>query len=218
MPDREQMRKSVQEQLQWDSRIRSDKIEVAISDHGVVLSGVVPSYWEKVAAETDAWSVPGVASVTNSLLVSDLPPGSDRSIQENATSALKLNEATENQDISVVVSGGNVELRGSVDEYWRKERAVELISHIRGVSHIDDSLAVVPADQPADEVIAADIISAIKRKGTFDLNNLEVRVSTGKVVLMGRVPDWQSYSDLHTIVKHTRGVAGLTNELVIVPE
>ncbi|MFP4165517.1 MAG: BON domain-containing protein [Chitinispirillaceae bacterium] len=214
----EQLKKSVTDQLAWDNRIRSAKIEVSLTDHTAVLSGTVPSYWEKVAAEADVWAVPGIASVTNNLLVSDLPGYSDEQIRENATTVLRLNEATADEDIVVFVKEGRVELRGSVNDYWRRARAVDLVSHVKGVTGVDDAISVVPQDQPGDEMVAADIIETIKRSADVDINNIEVEVNTGKVVIKGRVPDWQTYSDIHTIVKRTRGVAGLRNELVITPD
>lgn len=214
----ERLKKSVVDQLSWDNRIRSSKIEISVTDHTVVLSGTVPSYWEKVAAEADVWSVPGIASVTNNLLVSDLPRISDEQIKENATTVLRLNEATGNEDIEVDVSEGKVELRGSVNDFWRRARAVDLVSHVKGVSEVVDEISVVPSDQPEDELVASDIIEAIKRRGNIDMNHIQIEVDTGKVILKGRVPDWQSYTDIHTIVKRTRGVAGLRNELVITPE
>ncbi|MFP4015212.1 MAG: BON domain-containing protein [Chitinispirillaceae bacterium] len=214
----ERLKKSVEDQLSWDNRIRSSKIEISVTDHTVVLSGTVPSYWEKVAAEADVWTVPGIASVTNNLLVSDLPRYSDEQIRENAATVLRLNEATGNENIEVDVSGGKVELRGSVNDFWRRARAVDLVSHVKGVIGVVDEISVVSADQPGDELVASDIIEAIKRRENIDMNHIHVEVDTGKVILRGRVPDWQSYTDVYTIVKRTRGVAALRNELVITPE
>ena len=56
-------------ELKWDPRVTSDDMGVAVKDGVVTLTGFVPSYWEKDAAEKAAKRVYGVKAVANDLEV-----------------------------------------------------------------------------------------------------------------------------------------------------
>ena len=215
----EQIKKSVLEQLSWDSRLKATDIDVTLTDNTVILRGIVPTYREKVAAETDVLIVPGVKNVENRLEIVPLPhkSASDEQIRKNAGSILRLNEATEDEPISVKVDNGKVLLSGSVESYWKKARAVELVSQLKGVKDVVDELSVVPTDQPADEQVATRIIEALKHK-RIDTSRILIEVDGGRVLIKGSVLDWQNFSDVYETIKNIKGVSGLFNELVIVPE
>jgi hypothetical protein len=53
-------------------------------------------------------------------------------------------------DIRVSVENGIVTLEGSVDEYWKKGEAERIVRGARGVCHIVNKLAVVPARTVAE--------------------------------------------------------------------
>src|SRR5690242_10999326 len=59
----------VKDTLDWDSAIDDRRIDVKADDGHVTLTGSVPSYYEKVRATEDAWSVGGVKTLDNELLV-----------------------------------------------------------------------------------------------------------------------------------------------------
>ncbi|MDG5816356.1 BON domain-containing protein [Chitinispirillales bacterium ANBcel5] len=214
----EKIKEDVVNHLLWDSRLRSEKIDVSVTGNTVVLSGSVPSFRERMVAEADTWAVPGIASVENRVQIGDFSRVSDKQLMENAVTVLHLNEVTEDQKIAVNVEDGKFVLSGSVDEYWKKTYTVDLLAHVKGVIDIIDNMAVVPGNQIADESVAEDILEALKRQGKIDVSTITLEVSGGKAVIRGRVPDWQSFSDSYSILKNTKGVAEIRNELTIVPE
>ena len=59
----------VKDTLDWDSTIDDRRIEVNADDGHVTLTGSAPSYYEKVRATEDAWSVGGVKALDNEILV-----------------------------------------------------------------------------------------------------------------------------------------------------
>src|SRR5579872_3033100 len=67
-----QLRHDVEAELDWDARLDSRQIGVAVKNGVVSLSGHVASYAERRAAEEAAQSVSGVRAVANDILI-ELP-------------------------------------------------------------------------------------------------------------------------------------------------
>jgi len=216
--DMEQIRKLVLDQLAWDSRIDSKNITVEVSDHKVALFGKVHSYRERQAAQADVWAIPGVSSVENRIRV-EHPDGtkvlSDDKIVWDVKSALALNSSIDETAIQVAVKNGVAFLNGSVDEFWKKQHVEEISYDVPGVYEIVNTITVVPTKAPFDQEIASDIMTALSRTGKIDPQSINVEVSGGRVVLRGKVPDWETYSSAYNIARYTRGVTDLVNELVI---
>lgn len=62
---------SIERALDRDASVDNDHIKVAITDHTVVLSGTVQSWFQKDEAARVAWAAPGVTKVENDLVVLD---------------------------------------------------------------------------------------------------------------------------------------------------
>jgi osmotically-inducible protein OsmY len=67
--DDDAIRAAAQQQIIWDSRIRSEYIDVKVSRGWVTLSGYVRHESESVAAVDDVMSLTGVAGVTDHIEV-----------------------------------------------------------------------------------------------------------------------------------------------------
>ena len=63
------LQRDVLAELQWDPRVDHSHIGVAAKDGVVTLSGIVPSYAEKVAAEKAAQRVQGVKAIAEEIEV-----------------------------------------------------------------------------------------------------------------------------------------------------
>src|SRR5437660_4026161 len=137
----EQIQADVLEELKWDTRVRPNKIGVAVKDGIVTLTGWVESYLKKIAAEEDAHRLPGVKAVVNDIEVR-LPGSAERTDADLAKAvldALKWDAGIPTDKIDVTVSHGWVTLKGEVDYYFQKrdaEHAVERISGVRGVTKL----------------------------------------------------------------------------------
>ena len=75
------IRESVLSELKWDPKISSPDIAVAVKDGVVTLSGFVPSYWEKDAAEKAVKRVYGVRGLANDIEVKLLSKRTDPEIR-----------------------------------------------------------------------------------------------------------------------------------------
>lgn len=59
----------IKDALRRRAEQQADRIQVSTRDHVVTLSGAVPSFAERKAAEAAAWSAPGVSEVKDDLVV-----------------------------------------------------------------------------------------------------------------------------------------------------
>ena len=59
----------IKDALRRRAEQQADRIQVSTRDHVVTLSGAVPSFAERKAAEAAAWSAPGVTEVKDDLVV-----------------------------------------------------------------------------------------------------------------------------------------------------
>lgn len=64
-----ELQRDVLDELKWDPSVNAAHIGVSAKNGVVTLSGYVPSYWEKYAAEKAAKRVYGVMAVANELEV-----------------------------------------------------------------------------------------------------------------------------------------------------
>jgi len=213
-----QILEDINRQLSWDRRINAKNIIVEMIDHTAILSGTVGSYMQRKAAESDVMVIDGVSEVKNHLQIqrsAGLKGPTDEQITWNIKSILKLNAAFNDSNIEISSQNGVIHLQGSVDEYWKKLHAEEVIFDVPGVYEVINTLTVVPTKVPLDQSIASSILTAFKRIGSIDLNSVSIEVSGGRVVLKGKVSDWHSYTAAYNAAKYTRGVTDLTNMLII---
>src|SRR6202162_6073682 len=113
------LRDDVLLELKWDPKISSaSDIAVAVKDGVVTLSGFVPSYWEKDAAEKAVKRVYGVRGVANNIEVKLSSTRTDPEIARDAVRELESHISIPSEKIKVTVRNGWVTLDGSIGVGW----------------------------------------------------------------------------------------------------
>jgi osmotically-inducible protein OsmY len=214
----EEIKKVIQDQLSWDSRIGQSEIDIKVYDGNVTLDGTVSSFAAREAAEIDALMVPGVENVNNHTVIRfpgyfKVPPDSE--IKARVLNRFLWNPNVPASDIDVSVSNGEVVLTGIVDQFWKKVRAEEIAYDIGGVVYVNNELVVVPSHEYGDRVIAEDIMAAMKRNPDIDQDKIELDVDKGVVTLNGIVDDFKDIYAAYHIVKYTKGVREVINLLKV---
>ncbi|MGE4133812.1 MAG: BON domain-containing protein, partial [Bdellovibrionales bacterium] len=107
-----EVQKDVYDELKWDPRIHEGDIGVSVSNNVVTLSGNIPSYAEKWAAEEAAQKVSGVNAVVNDINVKTygLQKHDDQDIAEAAAKAITWNVWVPKDKVKVIVDNGWVTL------------------------------------------------------------------------------------------------------------
>lgn len=185
-----ELKKSVESELNFEPSINAAEIGVAVKNGVVTLSGRVPSYWEKVAAERAAARVAGVKAVANELEVR-LPGSSERTDEDIAHAAvdtLRWSVLVPQDRIKVKVSKGWVTLEGKVDWQYQKSAAEKAVRKLYGVVGVSNLIEVKPAVSRAE--VKSSIEAALKRLAEVDANRIHVDTDDGKVVLTGSVRSW----------------------------
>jgi len=214
----EEIKKDVADQLYWDSRVHAGAVKVEADDGKVKLTGTVPTYSARRAAQEDAWLVPGVRAVDNQLSVvyeSDTQVPADAQVGTNLANIISWDSDLENADIDASIEDGWVTLRGAVDAYWKKLRAEELASTLTGVHGVTNELAVVPSRSYEDKLVADSLVAALERTIPSDVEFVNVQVDRGEVTLTGSVSSLPAFRAAQQTAEYTPGVVAVNNELTI---
>lgn len=214
----ETIKKEVVDQLYWDNRVDADDVTVHVDNGVVTLKGTVPTHGARSSAVTDTWMIDGVTSVEDQIDVELAPTveiPTDAEIRNNIQNILSWNTDIDVMDIDVSVEGGVVTLEGTVDEYWKKWKAVELVSDVSGVIDVLDEMTVVPTGSFIDKDIAETINDALDRNLYIDSEDITVEVEHGNVTLTGVVPTNFVRSKAGDIASYTAGVIDVHNNLVV---
>ncbi len=164
-----------------------------------------------------AYRVLGVKSVTNNIVVNPASLGlrSDSDIAQDVRSALVLDVMVPDTRIGVSVSNGIVTLTGDVDWFYQAEDAAEDAAAIRGVTAIDNQIAV---HQPV--AMAADVSDGIMRAfarnaALYDDSVLVTVADDGHVTLTGTVGTPSERNMAEDIAWRAPGVTGVTDNLQV---
>ena len=214
----EQIKKEVVDQLYWDTRIDASDVKVEVTNGVVTLSGTVPDYMGFRAAGNDVWDIPGVLRVDNRLMVrypAEVSiPGKEEMVGliENM---IRWNANLDETKIMVTSEDGRIKLEGSVDSYWKKSRAEEIVHDVVGVVEVVNELAVVPTDDILDEAIGEELMGALERNIYVDPNAINVKVEKGRVTLSGSVENSLILRAAVDTARHTPGVTDVVNNLTL---
>lgn len=140
------IQEDVVEELAFDPAVDASGIAVAVKGGIVTLSGSVPTYADKLAAEAAASTVSGVRAIAVELGV-DVPEAhwrTDADVAATALEALAADVTLPAERISVTVDHGTVTLSGEVDSAYQKERAHHALAHRPGIRSIENRIAVAP--------------------------------------------------------------------------
>jgi len=215
----EQLKEDIKDELHWDGRINSESIKIEVNSKGnVTLTGEVPSYTSKIAAEQDIKLLKGVSSVKNELKVlyfSSTRPINDNELFSKILETLRSSDDINAERIDINVKAGNVSLAGTQDAYWKKIKAENLISGISNVINISNKIEVFPKEDYSDESIANEILAGLTRTTIINIKEIVVGVKNGIVTLSGVIPDWKTHNSILRVVTFTKGVRDIENNLLI---
>lgn len=186
----------VAEELSFDPSVDAARIGVAAKDGIVTLTGKVPSYAEKIAAEKSAKRVAGVKGVAQGIEV-ELPALHQRSDAQIASAALNVLdwEITLPKDaITVKVENGWLTLEGQVSWQFLKANAEQAVRNLTGVNGISNFITVTPSSI-ADGDVTDKIRKTFERSAQIDANHVVVKTENGTVKLYGSVHSWAEHDD-----------------------
>lgn len=212
------LRDQVMQELTWDTRIGEADVGVSVHDSVVTLSGHVPSYSERLAAQEAAHRVAGVLDVANEIQIRI--PGShvrtDEDIARAVRNALEWNVLVPEQAIETTVSNGWVTLEGNVNTWRQRIDAETAVRYLPGVKGILNKIQIT-APQIGAETIRRSIEEALERRADREAKHLRITVDGSTVTLAGKVQTWADLQAILGTVEHAPGVHNVKDELRIDP-
>ena len=204
----------VRNELLWDPRVTSDAIGISTRDGSVTLSGYVPSYTEKVAAENAALRVQGARAVANDLIVRLDQERIDPEIARDAADALRFNTLAP-PTVKVVVHNGYLTLEGTCEWHFERDAAEAAVRNIRGVRGVTNAVILKPKASAA--IVKSRIEDALRRDAEVDASRVSVSASGHVVTLTGVVRSFGERAAAARAAWASPGVTTVENRLIVTP-
>jgi osmotically-inducible protein OsmY len=214
-PD-EELKRDVEEELQWDQEIDSTDIAVSVKDGAVTLTGFVHSFGDRVQAEQDVKRVAGVIAIANDIdvrlpVINRRP---DPEIARDVVAKLLDELPTAFEKIKVVVKDGKVSLEGGVEWSYQRDRAKEAARRVKGVRSISNDIIIEPQAIPSE--VKSKIEAALVRNAELDADSITVEtVGDGEIVLKGTVRSWAEREEAERTAWSAPGVIKVDNRITI---
>ena len=203
-------------ELKWDPKISSaSDIAVAVKDGVVTLSGFVPSFWEKDAAEKAVKRVYGVRGIANDIQVKLFWRRTDPEIARDAVHELESHVSIPADGIKVTVKDGWVTLEGTVDWEYQSSVAESAMKKLKGVSGVTNKIQVRPKASAAE--IRSKIEEALRRSAELDARRITVAIEGSTVKLYGAVSSWAEREEAERAAWSAPGTTLVENHILVNP-
>ena len=211
-----QLRDDVLAELDFEPSVNSADIGVAVSDGVVTLTGHVPNYAQKIAAEAAARRVRGVKAIAQEIEVrypSDKKTADDE-IAKRALDILRWSEIIPKDALKLTVNDGWVKLTGEVEWQYQRRAAEDEIRKLSGVAGVVNNIVLKPRVLPSD--VKQKIEDALKRNAEIEARSVQVCVVDGGIIeLDGKVHSWQERLVVENAAWSAPGVSNVRDRLSI---
>ena len=204
-------------ELEWEPKVDSANIGVAVDKGAVTLTGHVRTYGELIAAERAALRLYGVLAVANELIVK-LPSAQARDDSDIAlaiSNQMAWNAAIPHEAIKATVTHGWVTLEGHVDWAYQSEAADKIVRSLVAVKGVTNRVIVKPTIHAKD--VKAKITEALHRQAQIDARRIWLTTDDGHVTLHGNVSSWSEAAAAKKAAAAAPGVTRVDSRLTITP-
>lgn len=178
---------AVEDELLFDQAVDSNRIDVAVTEGVVTLTGETGNVLASDRAASLAMTVKGVKSVVNNIDVEPTVILSDNELQQDVETALLMDPATDSYEVNVMANDGVVTLEGTVDSWAEKNLCAKVAKGVTGVTGIVNNIDVDYKVERMDHEIATEIESKLRWNTLVDHALIDASVNDGNVTLTGTV-------------------------------
>jgi osmotically-inducible protein OsmY len=212
-----EIREDVISELRWDPQVPDpDAIGVAVKDGAVTVTGHVPVYAGKRAADRAAARVYGVRAVADEIQVRlQGEPRDDSDIARAIAHVMEWNTQIPAGAVRARVESGWVRLDGQAGFDYQRREVERMVRHVRGVVAVTNDIKVTPP--VSIDRVEAEIEGAFLRAAQFDARHIRVEVSDHTAELHGHVHSLAEAQAAATAAAAAPGVARVDSHLVVSP-
>jgi osmotically-inducible protein OsmY len=210
------LRQNVLDELDFEPSIDSAEIGVAAENGVVTLTGHVPNYTQKMAAERATWRVKGVKAIAQKIDVRF--PGekkiNDDEIAQRALNILAWNAAIPRDAVRVKVQNGWVSLTGQVKWNYQRTAAESEVRKLSGVTGVSNDIALAAMVDAVD--VKQRILDSLKRHAAVEANRISIDIREGGTVkIEGEVDNWDERQAVEHAVWSAPGVRTVEDHIRI---
>lgn len=211
------LRQHIIDELEFEPSVDTALIGVAVENGIVTLTGHVPSYWQKTAAEAAVWRVKGVKAIAQEIQVrfAQDKKTADDQIAERAVKLLEWDILVPKDVIRVKVQNGYVSLEGEVVWQFERRAAEENVRKLTGVVGVFNNITIKPEIEASD--VQQSIEDALKRYAELQSRRIQIDVrENGVVMLDGQVDSWEELQAVERAAWSVPGVRMVEDRISIV--
>ena len=211
------LQRDVLDELKWEPSVNEEDIGVTVRGGVVTLTGNVPTYTEKLAAERATKRVAGVRAVAEELKVrlSNSAERGDTDIAQAAAYALDWNVFVPHNKLQVKVENAWITLSGDLEWNYQREAAHDAVRHLLGVKGVSNLVHVKSPTVLTGEV-RSKIEAAFKRNMTQDADGITIEAKNGNIKLNGKVQSWEEHDDAGLAAWSAPGVTAVENDIQVI--
>jgi osmotically-inducible protein OsmY len=212
----QELRQNVIDELDFEPSIHSADIGVAAENGVVTLTGHVPCYAQKLAAEQAAWRVKGVKAVAPEIQVRFVGDKmhNDDEIAHRAVSILNWDSLLPHNAIRVTVQDGWVTLSGQLDWNYQRDIAENDVRRLGGVVGVINDISLKQVTRTVD--VKQLIADALQRHAKIEARHVSVSVHDGgKVRLDGEIDSREEHQAIVRAAWSAAGVHAVDDRLRI---
>jgi len=210
-----ELKHDVLAELESEPGVDAAHIGVTVTNGVVTLTGTVPTYAEKLAANRAVKRLDGVRALVSELEVRPRVGAqrTDTDIARAVVDALAWDIAVPDEKISTRVSNGWVTLEGEVNLQFQRAAAEHAVSRLAGVRGVTNLITIKSGVRAGD--IKSRIEAAFRRSAEIDARNVQVETEDGKVTLRGRVHTWAERAEAERAAWAAPGVSEVRDEIKV---
>jgi len=210
-----ELKHDVLAELESEPGVDAAHIGVTVTNGVVTLTGTVPTYAEKLAANRAVKRLDGVRALVSELEVRPKlgVQRTDTDIARAVVEALAWDIAVPDEKISTRVSEGWVTLEGEVNLQFQRAAAERVVSRLAGVRGVTNLITIKSGVRAGD--IKSRIEAAFRRSAEIDARNVQVDTEGGKVTLRGRVHTWAERAEAERAAWAAPGVSEVRDEIKV---
>ncbi len=210
------LRQLVLDELDYEPSIDAADIGVTAENGVITLSGHVPSYAQKFAAEHATWRVRGVKAIAQEIEVR-LPGDkkvNDDEIADRAVAILSWSTVVPRETVKVKVAKGWVTLTGRLHWNFQRMAAEAAIRKLSGVIGVSNQIELTQTANAGD--MRRRITDALKRHAEVEAERIRIDVrDDGRVTIEGDVDDWEERQAVERAVWAAPGVKSVDDRMRI---